>query len=114
VLIVDDNVDAARSLGLFLRRAGQVTEVAHDGAKALDAVGPFAPDVVLLDIGLPGMNGYDVARALRGKTAAVLVAMSGYTREEDARGADFNHYLVKPVNPDLLLGMLAGATSPHP
>jgi PAS domain S-box-containing protein len=111
VLVVDDNVDAARSLSLFLKRAGNETEVAHDGATALDAAGSFQPDVVLLDIGLPGMNGYEVARSMREKTAATLVAISGYTKEEDDQGAVFDRYLVKPVHPDdlrLILASLGG------
>jgi CheY-like chemotaxis protein len=108
VLVVDDNVDAARSLSLFLKRAGHETAFAHDGIKALESVASFQPDVVFLDIGLPGMNGYDVARALREKTAAKLIAMSGYTKEEVAQGPLFDDYLVKPVNPDDLLRLLAG------
>jgi PAS domain S-box-containing protein len=107
VLVVDDNIDAAASLSLFLRRAGHVVEVAHEGATALKAAQVFAPDFVLLDIGLPGMNGYDVARALRGLTPAKLIAMSGYTQEDDTQGSVFNEYLVKPVNPDTLLTLLA-------
>jgi PAS domain S-box-containing protein len=108
VLVVDDNVDAARSLSLFLKRAGHETVFVHDGVKALEVVESFRPDAVFLDIGLPGMNGYDVARAMRAKTTATLIAMSGYTRDEDAQGHDFDDYLIKPVNPDDLLDMLAG------
>jgi CheY-like chemotaxis protein len=107
ILVVDDNVDAARSLALFLRRAGHATASSHDGVKALESVSSFKPDVVLLDIGLPGMNGYDVARAIRGRTPATLIAMSGYNREEDAQVVVFDHYLVKPVNPDTLLALLS-------
>jgi CheY-like chemotaxis protein len=105
---VDDNVDAARSLSLFLKRSGHETAFAHDGVKALETVANFQPDVVFLDIGLPGMNGYDVARAMREKSAATLIAMSGYTKEEDAQGRAFDHYLVKPVHPDELLRLLSG------
>jgi CheY-like chemotaxis protein/nitrogen-specific signal transduction histidine kinase len=108
VLLVDDNVDAARSLSLFLKRAGHETSFVHDGVKALETVANFQPDVVFLDIGLPGMNGYDVARAMREKTAATLIAMSGYTKEEDAQGRVFDRYLVKPVHPDELLRLLSG------
>jgi PAS domain S-box-containing protein len=107
VLVVDDNVDAARSLSLFLKRSGHEAMFAHDGVKALEAVDAFAPDVVLLDIGLPGMNGYEVARNIRGKTAATLIGMSGYNREDGAQVPVFDHYLVKPVNPDALLALLA-------
>jgi PAS domain S-box-containing protein len=108
VLVVDDNVDAARSLSLFLKRAGHEAMFVHDGVRALEAVESFEPDAVFLDIGLPGMNGYDVARAMREKTAATLIAMSGYTRDEDAQRPDFDHYLIKPVHPDDLLRILAG------
>jgi PAS domain S-box-containing protein len=107
VLVVDDNVDAARSLALFLKRTGHETEVAHEGSAALGAAGTFEPDVVVLDIGLPGMNGYEVARAMREKTAATLIALSGYTKDEDARESVFDHYLVKPTNPDHLMKLLA-------
>jgi DNA-binding response OmpR family regulator len=112
VLVVDDNVDAARSLSLFLKRAGHETRVAHDGQTALGLVEPFRPDVVLLDIGLPGMSGYDVAAALRGRTDATLVAVSGYTQEDDARHSAFDRYLIKPVNPDDLLALFHGLERP--
>jgi PAS domain S-box-containing protein len=107
VLVVDDNVDAARSLALFLKRSGHEAEIAHEGTAALKAAETYQPDVVVLDIGLPGMNGYEVARSMRGKSAATLVALSGYTKEEDAQGTVFDHYLVKPMNPDDLMKLLA-------
>ena len=107
ILVVDDNVDAARSLSLFLERSGHETRATHDGKAALEAVETYQPDVVLLDIGLPGMNGYEVARYLKERTAALLIAVSGYTKGEDNRGTVFDDYLVKPINPDDLLELLA-------
>jgi signal transduction histidine kinase/ActR/RegA family two-component response regulator len=103
VLIVDDNADAAESLALLLQTMGQVVQTAHDGVTALDAVERFGPDVVLLDIGLPGMNGYEVARELRrrGLSNVLLVALTGYGQQEDqarAREAGFDHHLVKPTD----------------
>jgi PAS domain S-box-containing protein len=107
VLVVDDNVDAARSLSVLLRRAGHETQAAHDGQAAMEAVEAFRPDVILLDIGLPGMNGYDVAHSLKGRTSAFLAAVSGYAPKEDDREVVFDRYLVKPVNPDAILGLIA-------
>ena len=103
VLLIDDNRDTAKTLGILLRGLGHEVEVAHDGRAGFEAARSSGPEVVLLDIGLPGMDGYQVAERLRrepGCAAAVLVALSGYGREEDrrrARDAGFDHYLVKPV-----------------
>ncbi len=104
VLVVDDNVDSADSLGELLRMSGYHVRVAHDGVAALEAVHSLRPDVVLLDIGLPGLDGYEVARRLRAhpdNAAMLLVAVSGYGQEEDrirSRQAGFDHHLVKPVD----------------
>jgi two-component system CheB/CheR fusion protein len=104
VLVVDDNRDAADSLAVLLRFDGHDVRVVHDGRSALEAVQAFAPHVVLLDIGLPGEDGYSVARQLRQDPRtreALLVAVSGYGREEDrlrSREAGFDHHLVKPVD----------------
>jgi signal transduction histidine kinase/CheY-like chemotaxis protein len=103
VLVVDDNVDAAESLALFLRMAGQEVLTAYDGPAALEAADAFLPDMVLLDIGLPRMDGYEVARRLRERPNGeqlLLVALSGYGREEDrlrSREAGFDHHYIKPV-----------------
>jgi PAS domain S-box-containing protein len=102
VLIVDDNVDAADSLGQVVRLLGNEVAVAHDGPGALAAAAAKPPDLVLLDIGLPGMDGYTVAARLRaaGHARASMVALTGYGREEDlqrSREAGFDHHLVKPV-----------------
>jgi PAS domain S-box-containing protein len=112
VLIVDDNVDAAISLSLLLQTLGFSTRVAHDGREALATAPEFKPEVVVLDIGMPGLSGYDVARELRsrpGGSALRLVALTGWGHEEDkrmAREAGFDHHLTKPVSIDELLARL--------
>jgi signal transduction histidine kinase len=114
VLLVEDNLDAAESLGELLRIWGHEVTIAHDGAAALRAVPETRPEVVLLDIGLPGMDGYEVASRLRatpGLAGLRLVAVTGYGQESDrrrARLAGFDHHLVKPVDLDRLRALLAG------
>jgi CheY-like chemotaxis protein len=114
VLVVDDNADAAESLALLLRLSGHQVETAHDGPAALAAARVHRPEVVLLDLGLPGMDGYEVARRLRAETVAddiFLVALTGYGREEDRRrshAAGFHRHLVKPVAQADLHDLLAG------
>ncbi|HLK91198.1 MAG TPA: ATP-binding protein, partial [Polyangia bacterium] len=103
VLVVDDNVDSAQMLGRLLRLAGHEVSLAHDGHAALSAAGATPADLVLLDIGLPGMDGYTVAARLRAAGAAcpTLVALTGYGREDDlrrSRDAGFDHHLVKPID----------------
>jgi PAS domain S-box-containing protein len=103
VLVVDDNVDAANVLAHLLRLAGHEVSLAYDGPAALAAATAVPPDLVLLDIGLPGMDGYAVAERLRasGHARAALVALSGYGREDDirrSRAAGFDHHLVKPID----------------
>jgi PAS domain S-box-containing protein len=113
VLVVDDNVDAVQSTAILLRMLGHKVETAHDGHSALETVQTFQPEVILLDIGLPGISGYDVARALRAKPEnrpLILVAVTGYGQDEDCRRsaeAGFDRHLVKPVNPVTLAGLLA-------
>jgi signal transduction histidine kinase len=113
VLVVDDNVDAASSAAMLLRFLGHEVQTAHDGAAALAAATSFVPDVALLDIGLPGMSGYELARALRARPefrTLTLVALTGYGNEEDRRKsieAGFNRHLVKPVDPAAVAGLLA-------
>lgn len=117
ILVVDDNRDAAESPAEVLRRAGHEARVAYDGLGAVEAAGQFRPDVVLLDIGLPKLNGHDVARRVRGRPwgrGMVLVAVTGWGQDEDrrrAREAGFDHHLTKPVDPAALDRMLA-ALSP--
>jgi len=103
VLVVDDNVDAAQMLGQLLRLAGHEVSLAHDGPAALAAAAAAPLDLVLLDIGLPGMDGYAVAARLRaaGHAGPALVAITGYGREDDirrSRDAGFDHHLVKPID----------------
>jgi PAS domain S-box-containing protein len=103
VLVVDDNVDAAAALGKLMKILGHEVALAHDGPAALAAAAADPPDLVLLDIGLPGMEGYEVAARLRaaGHTRAALVALTGYGRQDDvrrSRDAGFDHHLVKPVD----------------
>jgi PAS domain S-box-containing protein len=106
VLVVEDNADSARSLGMLLHWAGHRVYIADDGPTAVLTAREEPLDVVLLDIGLPGMNGYEVAREIRARKPLPLVAMTGYIRDANA-AADFDHYLVKPVDPDELLRLLA-------
>jgi PAS domain S-box-containing protein len=117
ILLVDDNLDLADLLSDELSRAGHDVTVAHDGPAALEAAGRVAPDIVLLDIGLPGIDGYEVARRLRHRfgAAPVLVALTGYGQEEDrrlSREAGFDHHLTKPVEPAVLEKLLAEARRP--
>jgi CheY-like chemotaxis protein len=113
ILVVDDNRDAAESLAKLLRLKGHDLAVAHDGLEAVRAATTFRPDVLLLDIGMPKMNGYEAARHVReqpwGKDM-VLVAVTGWGHEEDKRRATeagFDHHLTKPVEPSGLEKLLA-------
>ncbi len=112
ILIVDDNQDSAASLAMLLKIAGHVTQTAHDGLEALDVFASFNPDVVLLDIGLPKLNGYEVARRIRGGGAdgVVLVALTGWGQEDDrrkSREAGFDGHQTKPVDFSALQGLLS-------
>jgi len=113
ILVVEDNRDAAESLGLFLELCGYGVTLAYTGPEGLEAAKSVRPDIVLCDIGLPGMDGFQVAGALRRnpETAEVrLIAVTGYGQEEDRRRAleaGFDVHLVKPVDPEKLLGYLA-------
>jgi PAS domain S-box-containing protein len=104
VVLVDDNADAAASLSLLLQLAGHITEVAHTGPEALRLVAEFKPDIVLLDLGLPGMNGYEVARAIRARPELgrpFLVAVTGWGAPEDrlkSKEAGLDEHLTKPVD----------------
>jgi signal transduction histidine kinase/CheY-like chemotaxis protein len=112
VLVVDDNPDTARSLARLLRLSGHSAHTAHDGPSALEVAHAERPEVVLIDIGLPGMNGYELAERLRaeGFAAATLIAISGYGQDQDirrSREAGMNHHLIKPLDFDALLALLA-------
>ena len=110
VLVVDDNLDSADSLALLLELEGHTVRAVYSAADALEQVGTFEPDVVLLDIGLPGMNGYDVARRMTTLAHPPrLVAVSGYGQREDkerSAAAGFSDHLVKPVDPMVLKKLL--------
>lgn len=112
ILVVDDNVDLARGLARLLQIHGHEVRIAHDGPTGLDLAKNSKPDVVLLDIGLPGMDGYQLAAQLRRDETvkdATLIAISGYGQEEDlrlAKEAGFDHHLVKPIISDELIRIL--------
>jgi PAS domain S-box-containing protein len=112
VLIVDDNPDSAEAMAMLIESQGHRVETAAQGDAALEKAAAVRPDVVLLDIGLPGMSGYDVARALRAMPSlagSVLIAITGYGRDSDrdlAREAGFDHHLVKPADPEALLRII--------
>jgi PAS domain S-box-containing protein len=116
VLVVDDNVDAAESIGMILRVSGYDVHCVYDGFSVLATARSYRPDVVVLDIGLPGMSGYDVARQLREQPEfkrTPLVAVTGYGQDEDRRRsleAGFDYHLMKPINPDTLQAFVA---QPH-
>jgi PAS domain S-box-containing protein len=118
VLVVDDNVDAAESLAVFLRATGHEVHTAYDGRAALRQAEALGPEVVVLDIGLPGMDGYEVARRLRqqeGLKQPFLVALTGYGQDEDRRrsaAAGFDVHLVKPADPDTLHDLVARGRAP--
>jgi CheY-like chemotaxis protein len=115
VLVVDDNLDAAQMLATFLEMSGHRTTLAHTGRDAIAAARRFRPDVVLLDIGLPDMSGYEVAREMRvqpGARAATVIAVTGWGQSEDlrrAREAGIDFHVVKPADPAELLRLLAAA-----
>jgi signal transduction histidine kinase/ActR/RegA family two-component response regulator len=112
ILVVDDNVDAAETLSLLLQGLGYTTCVVCDATKALDAALHFLPEVAFLDLGMPGLNGFDLACQLRKQTALAglaLIALSGWGTEEDrarGRGAGFDHHLTKPVLLEDIQGIL--------
>jgi DNA-binding response OmpR family regulator len=114
ILIVDDNRDSADSLVMLLRLMGNDTRTAYDGQQGVDIAGEFRPDVILLDIGLPKVNGYEACRRIReqsGGKHVVLIAVTGWGQEEDRRlshEAGFDYHMVKPVDPQELMKLLAG------
>src|SRR5262249_15426302 len=113
VLVVDDNVDAAHSLAVLLRLWGHTVQVVHDGPSALIAARVLCPEVVLCDIGLPGINGYEIAPRLRAfpeLQAAILVPLTGFGQPDDrerSSRAGFELHLVKPLDADDLHAILA-------
>jgi DNA-binding response OmpR family regulator len=112
ILIVEDNVDGAESLAMVLRLVGHNVRIAFSAHDGLAAADEFQPEVVLLDIGLPVVNGFEVATSLRErrKEGLAIVAITGYGRSSDrvrAKEAGFDHFFVKPVDPECLTQFLA-------
>jgi DNA-binding response OmpR family regulator len=117
VLVVDDNEDAADSLAMLLMVRGDEVRIAYDGEQAVAAQLDFNPEVVLLDIGLPKLSGYDVARAIRSVRGrdVLIIAITGWGQEDDrqrARDAGFDHHFTKPVDFEVLLGILDKESPP--
>jgi DNA-binding response OmpR family regulator len=116
ILIVDDNRDAADSLGLLLGLDGHDVRIAYAGRQALEVVKGFPPEVAILDLGLPDLSGYDLARLLRRDAqiqSITLVALTGWGQEEHkqrAREAGFDHHLTKPVDLDRLAAVISTST----
>jgi signal transduction histidine kinase/CheY-like chemotaxis protein len=114
ILVVDDNADSARTLSRLLKLMGNETRMAHDGGEAIAVAEEYRPELMLLDIGLPVLNGYDVARTIRGLPwgrDVVIVALTGWGQEGDRRRskeAGIDDHLVKPVDPSMLQRLLSG------
>ncbi|HEY8609621.1 MAG TPA: response regulator [Noviherbaspirillum sp.] len=112
ILVVDDNQDAADSLAMLLEYLGSTVRVANSGQAALDMLQEFKPDVILMDIGMPGMDGLEVARRIREQNALAgtrLIALSGWGQEEDKRRSSesgFDHHLTKPIDLSTLESLL--------
>jgi CheY-like chemotaxis protein len=117
ILVVDDNADAANSLGRLLNLSGYEVHVAHDGLAALGEVTKFQPQVVLLDLGMPGMDGLETASRIRQLTAGKqlsLIAVTGWGQDEDrqrTQAAGFTAHFVKPIKIDQLEALLARMTA---
>jgi two-component system CheB/CheR fusion protein len=115
VLVVDDNADTANGMAKLLKLSGHEVRVAHNGEEAINVAREFRPEVMLLDIGLPGMDGYELASSLRREEwckDSVLIAVSGYGEahaRDRSKQAGFNHHLVKPVNFDTILALIGGS-----
>ncbi len=113
ILVVDDNRDAAESLSMLLRLFGNETHIANDGLEAVEAAAAFQPDVILMDIGLPKLNGYEATRKIRQQATGknlVIVALTGWGKDEDRQRsaeAGFDQHLVKPVDHEVLLRLLS-------
>ena len=118
ILVADDNEDAALTLSMLLEAFGNEVRVAHDGAQAVDLAESFRPDAILLDIGMPKLNGYEACERIRlqpGGARAFIVALTGWGREDDkdrARAAGFDRHLVKPIDPKMLEALVAELPAP--
>jgi CheY-like chemotaxis protein len=117
ILVVDDNQDSAASLALLLKIYGHEAQTAHDGLEAVRAAEQFRPDVVLMDLGLPKLDGFEAARRIRERiwsAGLVLIALTGRDGEEDrsrSLAAGFDHHLVKPVDVAALTKLLAASAA---
>jgi CheY-like chemotaxis protein len=117
ILVVDDNRDNADSLRIMLQIMGHDTQIADDGLAAIEIAEEFRPDIVLLDIGMPNLNGYDACRHIRNQPwgkGMVLIAQTGWGQDEDRRrthATGFDYHLVKPVNYEDLVNLLASCIS---
>jgi CheY-like chemotaxis protein len=120
ILVVDDNSDAADTLNMLLTELGATVAVANSGPEALQTIESFEPDAVLLDIGMPGMDGYEVSRRIRSSNRhsdLLLIALTGWGQGEDrerSKRAGFDHHLVKPPDIDRLRAILAEHQSRTP
>jgi CheY-like chemotaxis protein len=118
ILIVDDEPHSATALAMLLQAHGHVSHVAHDGQQACESAEDLRPDVILLDLSLPDLSGFDVCRHIRAQawtTAPFIVAMTGWAQESDrerTRDAGFDLHLVKPLDPEALLQLLNGRPTP--
>jgi PAS domain S-box-containing protein len=116
VLVADDNRDGAEIMALLLQQYGYDVSVAHSGTEALSVAAQAAPDIAILDIGMPGMSGYEVARRIRAEPwgkPMMLIALTGWGQEEDKKKAfeaGFDHHLIKPIDPDALEALMASGT----
>jgi CheY-like chemotaxis protein len=114
ILVVDDNLSSVRTLGWMLEDWGHVVRVATSGEETLSVVAEFSPDVLLLDIGMPGLNGYDLCRRLRGMAETrdcLIIAQTGWgqqSHKEKSVESGFDHHLIKPVDVGVLRTILAG------
>jgi PAS domain S-box-containing protein len=120
ILVVDDNRDSADSLAMLLRTSGAIAHTAYDGASALEAISYQQPDVVVLDLGMPGMDGYSVAEQIRRRPdneRVTLIALSGWGQEQDrlrSLAAGFDHHLTKPVDLNALQGLFSSLSRNEP
>ena len=114
ILVADDDQDSAESLALLFQLMGHDVRAAQSGLAAIDVAAEFRPDLIVLDIGMPGLDGYEVCRRIRQHDWAqtiVIAALTGWSRDEDrdrSEQAGFNHFLVKPVDPKALEDLIAG------
>jgi CheY-like chemotaxis protein len=115
ILVVDDDHDSAESLAMLFQLMGHDVRAAHNGLAAVDLAEAFRPDLIVLDIGMPGLDGYEVCRRIRRHSwgqDTVIAALTGWSRDEDrdrSEQAGFDHYLVKPVDPKALEDLIAAA-----